>query len=213
MKKILTVSAILVIPFFCAAQAKNTIKLHFDSYHYANVLGYTKPQFRYNNGTVIPFTLPGISFSRSIYRSIFLQAQYSFWWGGGDGRGFIAEEALEDSTAVGKVMDRFKYHFFDIAVGYNFQISKPHSLQIYAGPSLAYGEDNYIVYTSISDRGHVLYSEIKPKMQSHVGLIGGLSYNYQIGKSGIILGADLRWRAISEMPFSYNYGLHIGYNF
>lgn len=136
----------------------------------------------------------------------------------GMGRLLSSEEILDSYDDLGKLFDRWRYHYWDAGVRYKIVAIGNHSLKAFQSISLAHGENDYLENMGVvpipGNSSHTVFIEYETKKECYMGGTTGLSYDYTFWKNRINIGAHFAARYyLKNFPFQVNYGLHLGYNF
>ncbi len=97
----------------------------------------------------------------------------------------------------GKLLERYKYHYFDIGVGYQFLHFKKHSLSINGALSLAYGTNLYYTFGVWSGGfpehqipPELTYFELDRIKEAYFGGALNLKYDYLFWKDRLNIGMN-----------------------
>lgn len=171
-----------------------------------------------------PYTLAKLQYSRKILKSLSIGASFSFtqrnYTRSKDGFRFMNYYTIENYrisySSLGKITERVDYYFFDLYGSYAKPISSNQAFRLFAGPTMAYGGNNYLTKLNLSpppynDLGSL---EIDKRYEAYFGFTAGLGYDYFLWQKRINVGADCSAKCyLNNFPFQLNYGLHVGYNF
>lgn len=191
-----------------ASSQQNNIYLFLGDYHFYNV----SRQFH------TPWNLIGLKYTRQVRNHIYVFANTIFT---GDQFGInhvqpVISETYNTWGTLETKLEYSRYSFYDIGLSYRWEPACRHFLSLGIGPSFAYGKNNYIQYKSLppSATGGGFYHTNEYKWKGYFGGQINVSYDYELLKSRINIGAEAITRYYAkDLPFSINYGLHIGYNF
>ena len=183
---------------------KNNIQLGVSKYKFYNV----------NDRYVSPYKQYKIGYERKLNRFLSVGANYSRTQRGSlvtlEGEYKWLEPADPD-----RLITRRDYDFINIYLVYRHKLSDNQRIQFGIGPSLTFGENEYITDIFYSPPGtfsHVMLF-VEYKNEIYYGGIAFLKYDNFFWKKRINVGTNIEARYYHDFPFSITYGLHAGYNF
>lgn len=203
MKNILLALILVTTTLPGLAQKKNRIELGLGGYHFFDVIGY------YNR----PYTLGSISYQRNFSEDLVFRIGAT-----NTIRNYLVdiyavtltqEQYSGDKNAIDKIERRTLYYFFDLSVSYRFFDKGSNQFSAFAGPSMAYGRNEYLRAVHTDD-----YYEGELVSETYSGAVAGLRYDYLFWQDRLNVGFEVLGRYyFGDFPFQLNYGLRVGYNF
>jgi hypothetical protein len=167
----------------------------------------------------------GISYEREIKNGFGVGAQYALWWGkplrnvrddsGWMPVSFSTFTFLDDTAAVGELLQGNNYNTYDIYGIYTFKLKEKLKMAFKAGPSVTKGENLYLknVWLRSPEPGSDYYILTTSKKETYFGGIASMSFDYIFWNDRIPVGLDFVSRFYHNFPFQLNYGLHAGFSF
>ncbi|MFT4061391.1 MAG: hypothetical protein QM642_03430 [Edaphocola sp.] len=158
--------------------------------------------------------MPMVSYKRMVHKHYFTQLSFAAWRPAPSHspKNLLVYQIGNMQNAVGKVIERGKFYYVDIAIGANVLDKNHHLLAVNLAPSLTWGKSEFLTDYYAGSGEVTMWTEVKNT--SYFGALLNASYAYSLleGRFKVGVYGTARYYPNRQMK-QVDLGVHVGFSF